>query len=95
MEISIEKIVEIVTREVLRELSNRGFNIEQAIKVTDVKTNLLNIDMNGFKTPVLTENKLFTIDENITKLIVPAKTVITPGARYIIKQKNLTLIYKS
>ncbi|MEN8121895.1 MAG: hypothetical protein ABFS35_16210 [Bacteroidota bacterium] len=98
MEISLEKIIEIVTKEVVRELISKGVKIEQSDNIGNsaiAKNDSLEVDMSGFKTPLLSENNLITIDENIRKLIVPEKTIITPGARHIIKQKNLSIIYKS
>lgn len=98
MEISLEKIIEIVTREVIKELISRGVKIEQSgniEKKSAVKTDSVEIDMSGYRTPILTENNFQTIDANILKVIVPAKTIITPGARNIIKKNNLTIIYKS
>ena len=98
MEISLEKIIEIVTREVIKDLINRGIKIEQSGNIgksTAVKTDSLEIDMSGYKTPILTENHIQAIDINILKVIVPVETIITPGAKNIIKNKNLTIIYKS
>ncbi len=98
MEITLEKIIEIVTREVIKELVKKGITINtsalgegepEVVKRSD------EIDMSEFKTPILTENNLGYLDKNICEVIVPEKTIITPGARRIIKQRSLTVIYKS
>ncbi len=98
MEISLQKIIEIVTEEVIKELIKKGIKIDESfIRKTENNNNnkSFEIDMRRFKTPIVTENILGSIDKNINKIIVPAKTIITPGARHIVKKNKLTIIYKS
>jgi len=99
VEISLQKIIEIVTEEVIKELIKKGIKIDESfIRKTEHKNNnnkSFEIDMRRFKTPIVTENILGSIDKNINKIIVPAKTIITPGARHIVKKNKLTIIYKS
>ena len=97
MEISLEKIIEIVTREVIKELIKSGVVIDQAslgLEEHGSKKRSLEMDMSGFKTPVLTENNLGVLEDHICEVIVPANTIITPGARGVIKNKELTIVYK-
>jgi len=98
VEISLQKIIEIVTEEVIKELIKKGIKIDESfIRKTENNNNnkSFEIDMRRFKTPIVTENILGSIDKNINKIIVPAKTIITPGARHIVKKNKLTIIYKS
>ncbi len=98
MKITIEQIIEIVTREVITELVKKGINIDGFIAKESKNENNkkpYEVDMSGFKTPVLTENSFETIETGISELILPAKTIITPGARAIIKKKKVEIIYKS
>ena len=49
------------------------------------------IDMSNYKTPILTENHLLTLDPKINEIVVPKGTIITPGARDIIKRHKIVL----
>ncbi len=98
MELTLEKIIEIVTREVIKELVKKGIPIDPSFLEQEKQGNKqrsLEMDMSEFKTPVLTENNLGYLDDHICEIIVPEKTIITPGARSIIKKKELTITYKS
>ncbi len=95
----IEKLIEIIVREVISELSklnmidlNSGINnstcsCKNIIKKVQPKI----IDMSNYKTPILTENHLLTLDPTISEILVPKGTIITPGARDIIKKQKLVL----
>ena len=99
MKISIVELVELITREVILELSKRGIAVDYNIdKITSTKTSIktsVEMDMSNYKTPVLTENNLLSLDSGITEIIVPDGTVITPGARDIIRKKKLNITYKN
>jgi len=98
MKISIEELIEIVTREVIKELLKKGVKIDfdsPDENVIGSNGNVKEIDMSGYKTPVLTENHLNEFDNGITEIIIPEKTVITPGARTVIKTKKLIITYSS
>ncbi len=98
MDISIEKIIEIVTREVIKALVEKGVTIDSSLLGQEnqaTKKRSLEMDMSEYKTPILTENNLGYLDDHICEIIVPEKTIITPGARGIIRKKSLTIIYKS
>lgn len=99
MKISIEELVERITIEVITELLKRGIDVEFSIdknssSETSVKTSI-EIDMSNYKTPVLTENNLLSLKPGITDIIIPGGTVITPGARDIIREKKLNITYKN
>jgi hypothetical protein len=100
LKIDINKLIEIIIKEVVAELSKRGIEIENAnlssniqfsLKSSQRKGQSLIINMNEYKTPVLTESKLESIDPGITEIVIPKGTVITPGAKDIIKRRNLII----
>ena len=96
MQISLEKIVEIVVKEVIKELVKNGVAIDQSSLgfSKPQQKRSLEMDMSAFKTPVLTENNLGFLGEDIHEIIVPKKTIITPGGRAIINKRALKIIYK-
>lgn len=98
MNISYEKLVELIVKEVIAELSKRGINID----LKNINSNILNsaknkieskikLDFNGFKTPLVTEEKIINLSENVKEIIVPAKTIFTPSAMDLIKKKNIKI----
>lgn len=98
MKISFEELIRIVTEEVVKELAKNGITVDESginssQKVLQPKS--LEIDMSEFKTPVLTENSFWDIDTAVKELIVPANTVITPGAAREIKIREIVINYKS
>ena len=102
MEINIEKLIEIIVREVITELLRRGEVIGPSSN--EIKTicpcnsnNNKNkeravIDLSNYKTPLLTENHLTTLDKAIVEIVVPKGTIISPNAKDIIKKRNLVII---
>ena len=95
----IEKLIEIIVREVISELSKLNLiDLNSGIKNSTCSCNNIikkvqskMIDMSNYKTPILTENHLLTLDPTISEIIVPKGTIITPGARDIIKKQKLVL----
>ena len=98
MRLSIEKIVEMVTREVIKELIKQGYKVNQSFEekseVIGTKK-ILEVDMSGFKTPILTETSFDNIAPDTQELVVPERTIITPGASNIIKRNKIKISYKS
>ncbi len=95
---SIEEIVELVTREVIKELIRLGFKLDKSLPDSPGSVNrneVFEVDMSGFKTPILAESSFHKIARETKELIVPEKTVITPGARDIIKRNKINISYKS
>ena len=95
---SIEEIVELVTRQVIEELRRQGVIVDKSLPDTPGAENgkeVLEVDMSGYKTPILTESSFHKIARETKELIVPEKTVITPGARDIIKRNQIKVSYKS
>lgn len=102
MKISVEKIIEIVVREVISELMKRGYEINFSTTVTNPVSDLsgntksrVEMNMGGYKTPVLTENNILLMGQGITEIIIPEKTIITPGARDLIKKKKIIITHKN
>ena len=99
MKINIENLVEIITKEVIKELLKIGVELDFP---KEMKTgNLSNkgnqkkqeINMSGYKTPILTEYALESIGRDVNEIIIPKGTVFTPGARDIIKKRNFIISY--
>lgn len=102
MHISVEQLVESIVREVLAELTKRGVEIgspgphARSASAQHAQTGTsLEIDMSTFRTPVLTENQLNRIDATVSTIVVPCRTVVTPGAWDVIKSKKLTVVRKA
>ena len=99
MKISIEKLVEIIVIEVVAELSKIGIepDFSGIVKAGDLSKmkyqKKQEIDMSAYKTPILTEYILESIDQNINEIIIPKGTVFTPGAREIIKKRKFIISY--
>jgi hypothetical protein len=98
MNISIEKLIELIFKELVAELSKRGINIDAKnpnhnfIKTTENNfDNIIKFDFNGFKTPLIREEKIINLNENVKEIIVPAKTIFTPSAMDLIKKKNIRI----
>jgi len=100
LKIDINKLVEIIIKEVVSELSKRGIEVDYSNskyitsysnKSSEAKKLSQIINMEDYKTPVLTESRLESIDPGITEIVIPKGTVITPGAKDIIKKRNLII----
>jgi hypothetical protein len=98
---SIERLIESIVREVVAELMKRGVvsgSPGVAAREKPAQHTLpgsaLEIDMSAYRTPVLTENHLARIDPTIATIIVPCNTVVTPGARILLRSKKLELVRK-
>ena len=94
----MEELVNKVVAAVLAELSRRGVRVDfgppqsrniKAVSPSDVSVHV--IDMSGFRSPVLLERHLISLAPEIREIGVPPGTVITPGAREILRRKNLIL----
>jgi hypothetical protein len=102
LKISIEELIELITREVISELTKLGIvvefdspkNVLVMTKTTSTKTSI-EIDMSNYRTPVLTENNLSMLDSSVTEIIIPVGTIITPNARDIIRKKKLIITHKN
>ena len=97
MEINIEKIIQIVTRQVVKELQAKGIKVKFSAgndnSLNALRTKTETIDMSKYKTPVLTENHIRRLHELTGEVIVPQGTVITPKAKEMIKDRKLVISY--
>ena len=94
MKISIEQLIELIVKQVVAELTQRGVEIDFGNEKNISLSTKVEIDMSGYKTPVLTENNS-QLNFAEREIIIPEKTVITPGAREIIKKKKLIVTHKT
>ena len=103
MNIDFDRLVELIVRAVVTELLKRGNTIDFApLEKHVLASPSINgrikkqkeIDMSAYKTPLLNENSLTSLDPEVAEIVIPHNTIITPGARDIIKKRNLLLIKK-
>jgi hypothetical protein len=94
MNISIEQLIELIVKQVVAELTQHGVEIDFGDEKKSSSNTKVEIDMSCYKTPVLTENNS-QLNFAEREIIVPKKTVITPGAREIIKKKKLIVTHKT
>jgi hypothetical protein len=101
MKIDIQKLIEMITIEVMAQLAMMGVEIEHTREKKERVDSVWTfnhkckvIDMNSYRSPVLTENQLTNLTHATEEVIIPIGTVITPGAKDIIRQKKIKLIYK-
>ena len=97
MKIELEKLIEIVTREVIKELVKLGYNAEDLLssdypEEKGITKRSVEIDMRGYVTPILTEGHMEQLEKGIEEVVIPPQTVITPGAKSLIKQNKIKLI---
>ena len=90
----IEAIVRQAVDEVLKELTRRGAVLPGPQAPPAAPTGSQRIDMHLYKTPLLTENALARLHELTGTVIVPAATVVTPRAKEVLRQKNISIVYE-
>ena len=83
---TIEKIVRRVVKEVLQEMY-----VSAVSDSTGFQNKSERIDFNGYKTPVLTERSLLHLHELTGEIVIPKKTVITPKAHDVIREKGIKI----
>lgn len=100
VQINIEQLIEIIVREVLKELTKRGESLDfstkeaaNAVKINSKKKQCIVFDMSKYKTPLLTEDDIRSVDQAVEEITIPKGTIITPGAKDIIRKRNLKLNY--
>ncbi|MFZ5517310.1 MAG: hypothetical protein ACOY90_11765 [Candidatus Zhuqueibacterota bacterium] len=101
MDISLEKLIQLVTAEVVKELKKQGVQVVSAdgrpvhgLSENALRTKSEQINMGAYKSPVLTENHIRKLHELTGEVIIPRGTVITPRAKELIKQKQLIVTIK-
>lgn len=102
LQISLEELTVLVVQKVIGELNRHGVDVSY-LPIVDSSISgpssqpkrVLEINMSEYKTPVLAKNHFQSIEPDIVEIIIPEKTVITQGARDMIKKKKLTVTYKT
>ena len=105
-EVSIDTIVSMVVRELLKELERNNVRVVYSdsakeshdpaggIQYGGLKTKKVKIDMSAYRSPVLTENHINRLHELTGEIIIPESTIITPKARRALRLKKITLRYE-
>lgn len=98
MEITLEKLISLVTVEVVKELKKQGIQVISSldndglgISTDSLRTKSEKIDMSKYRTPVLTEIHIRRLHQLTGEVIIPKNTIITPKAKEIIKEKSLII----
>jgi hypothetical protein len=98
MNLTIEELVNKVVTEVLAELSRRGVKVDSGLRqdrpaaaILPATSSVYVVDMSGFRSPVLLESHLLPLAPEIREIAIPAGTVVTPGAKDVLRKKNLKL----
>ncbi|HDL18928.1 MAG TPA: hypothetical protein ENH29_07725 [Bacteroidetes bacterium] len=99
MEISIEKLVSLVTAEVVKELVKQGVKVTSpsgpvlnANETSSLNTKVQKINMSKYKTPVLTENHIRRLHVLTGAVVVPKGTIVTPKAKELIREKQIDVV---
>ena len=101
MEIALDKIIQIITQQVVKELQTKGVKIlatnaaaNDLVALNSLRTKSEQPDMSAYKTPILTEQHVKKLHELTGEIIVPVAAKITPKAKELIKQKQLIVTRK-
>ena len=103
-QVELDKIIQAVTAEVVRQLAAKGVKVTVDPKkvgggivgaltnnTTGLQTKVERIDMKKYKTPILTERHIDKLHVLTGKVIVPCGTIITPKARQTAKRKQIVI----
>ncbi len=101
MQISLEKLIQMIADEVVKELKKQGVKVISSSNQLNVvnsidalRTKSEKIDMSKYRTPILTENHIRHLHELTGEVIVPSGTIITPKARELIKAKGIQVKFE-
>jgi len=99
LEIDINKLVQMITAQVISELQARGMEVNRHGTAGNgyhsLRTKSEIIDMKKYRSPVLTEDHIRRLHELTGEVIVPKKTVLTPKARELVKNKQITVTFQA
>lgn len=106
MQISLEKIVQIVVEEVVKTLAEKGITVtnyaagsngnlltKTAGTGSGISTKIEEIDLSLYKSPVITEWTVDGLNELTGGIKVPKGTIITPKAKDKLKKRNISIYY--
>jgi len=97
VKISLEEIISLVVKEVIAELSRRGIQVEGNKNVSlgiDSAKQKIRLDLGEYKTPLLTEAHILELDPEVKEIEVPLKTIVTPSAQDLIRQRKIIITKK-
>ena len=100
MNISLDKLIQMITANVVKELNKQGVGIVSGNgkygnknPIAGLRNKTEKIDMSKYKSPVLTENQIRRLHELTGEIIIPSGTVITPKAGELIKEKQISIVF--
>ena len=100
---SLEVLVREVAERVIRELRDRGVRIAPAEGSAESRTPAAvaecgrppgraeRVDMSAYRTPVLTERHVRKLHPLASAVAVPRGTVVSPGAKELLRDRNIEL----
>jgi len=101
LQISLEKLIQMIADEVVKELKKQGVKVISSSNQLNVvnsidalRTKSEKIDMSKYRTPILTENHIRHLHELTGEVIVPSGTIITPKARELIKARGIQVKFE-
>jgi hypothetical protein len=98
MNISLEQLTEIILRELILELNKRGIKIDlpsikkNGLNSAKQNSNIIEFTFEGYKTPLVTEERILNLDKTINEIIVPPKTIFTPSSMDLINKRKIKII---
>jgi hypothetical protein len=94
----MEELINKVVAAVLAELARRGVKVDfgppqkSSFTTAPMPGSATHVvDMSEFRSPVLLERHLMSLAPEVKEIAVPAGTVITPGAKDLLRRKKLIL----
>jgi len=95
--ISLEEIISLVVKEVIAELNRRGIQVDgntSSISSSDGNKQKVKLGLSEYKTPLLTEAHILEVNQEVKEIEVPLKTIVTPSAQDLIRQRKIIIIKK-
>lgn len=97
MKISLEEIISLVVEEVIKELSRKGIQVDgrfNNVSQKNIDKQKVKLNLSEYKTPLLTEAHILDLDEGVKEVEVPLKTIVTPSAQDLIRQRKIIITKK-
>lgn len=97
MNISLEELTILILRELILELKRKGIKIDLASnnfanKNTDKpNAQISDLKFDGFKTPLVTEERILNLNKEVNEIVVPSNTIFTPSSMDLIKKKKIKI----
>ena len=91
--ISLEEIIKLVVREVIKELQKQGIQIDNEFSIRDNSSDKYRFEMKKYKSKLLTESNIAELGTNINEIEIPKKTIITPSAKDLIRKRKIKISY--